>query len=111
MSQEEQDAIVGRTVRELREAKERLAMLKAEAGRRGERLKNAGHFLAAYPEYMVQEGESVDVRFSSQPQKHLWTAADIYPAEEILKLTSAIRAEVVKIATLNERLMGMGHYG
>jgi hypothetical protein len=109
MSQDEQDAIVGRTMRELREAQEKLEMLKAEAKRRGDRLEKAGHFLGAWPEYMIQEGETVDVGFSKQPQVHMWNDADIFPAEKIRELTSTIRKEMLTISDLTTRLRKLGH--
>jgi hypothetical protein len=109
MSQDEKDVVVGRATRERREARERLAMLKAEATRRGERLKNAGHFLGAYPEYLIQEGESVDSGFSSQPQVHIWNDADIFPPDEIRKLTSEIRKEIKTISNLTRTLRDLGH--
>jgi hypothetical protein len=104
------DTVVGRTLGELREARERLQMLQSEARRRGERLKQAGHFLAVYPEYLIQEGESVvNAGFSSQPQVHIWNDADIFPAREIRKLTSEIRKEIQTIATLTTTLRNLGH--
>jgi hypothetical protein len=77
--------------------------------RRGERLKNAGHFLAAYPEYMIQEGESVDTTFHKEPQVHIWNDADIFAAEKIKELTAEIRKEVLKIIELAATLRKLGH--
>jgi hypothetical protein len=101
--------VVGQTLAALRETKERLQMLKSEAGRRGERLKQVGHFLAAYPEYLIEKGEAVvDAGFSSQSQVHIWNDADILSAREIRKLTSEIRKEIQTIANLTIMLRNLG---
>lgn len=108
MSQEDQDAILGRTMRELRSATEELERLKAEAGRRGERLQGVGHVLASHPEYLVEEGEAVDINFSQAPERQLWTEADIFQADQIRKLTASIREQILTIVKLNEHLKNLG---
>jgi hypothetical protein len=108
MSQEERDAILGRTMRELRSAREELERLKAEAVRRGERLQGVGHVLASHPEYLVQEGEAVDINFSHAPEMQPWTEADIFQADQIRKLTASIREQILTIGKLNERLKNLG---
>jgi hypothetical protein len=109
MSAEDRDAVVGRTLRLLKEAKEELGRLKAEANRRGERMEKLGHFLAAYPEHLIKEHESVDTRFANAPQKHLWLERDVVSPDDVVKLTADIRATSLKIAELTTELRNMGH--
>ncbi len=109
MSPEDQDVVVGRTVRLLKEANEHLALLKAEADRRGKRMEALGHHLAAYPEYLVKENDSIDAHFYNRPERHLWTDPDIFPADDIQRLTTDIRETIVKIGDLSTQLRNMGH--
>ena len=109
MSAEDQDAVVGRTFRLLKEANEHLALLKAEADRRGKRMEALGHHLAAYPEYLIKEGDSVDPRFYNRAERYPWTNPDIFPADDIQRLTTDIRETIVKIGDLSTQLRNMGH--
>jgi hypothetical protein len=108
MAQDNKDLLVGKTLRQYREAREHLAMLKAEAADQGTVLVRIGHSLKAYPEFLIQEHEAADSRFLNEPQTTLWRATEIPTVERIKGLTSDIRQQSVKVWDLRKSLKDMG---
>jgi hypothetical protein len=68
MTQDDKDMLLGKTLRQYREAQQLLVMLKAEAANVGAALVKVGHVLSAYPEYLIQEQEPADSRFLNEPR-------------------------------------------
>jgi len=60
MSQEEQDVLVGKTARQVKEANEKISKLKVKAFSWGSVLHGLGVTLAQYPELLSFDEESMD---------------------------------------------------
>ena len=57
LSEEQQDAVIGRVLRELKETKQKLAKLRAEADRIGQALGRIGQTLVSNPQSLVFTSE------------------------------------------------------
>jgi hypothetical protein len=71
MTEQDQDAIVGKAHRELRDAKEKLAKLRARATGFGDSFSTVAHHLRDRLEYLRLDGERTDARFVEQRPQHI----------------------------------------
>lgn len=108
MTSEDQDALLGRTLRLLRETQQHLGVLRTAAAQQGDRLKSIGHHLGAHAEYLIREGESLGAQFSQQPQTQIWKESDFPSADALHQLTSEIRETITRIGELSRQLRAMG---
>jgi hypothetical protein len=110
MSQEQQDAVVGRTVREMREAEEKLAKLEAEARTVGEALMEIGRALCNSPAHLIEEGQSYNTKFAAGPRGGMgfYRASQLISADKLKSLTEDVRATMLEFDRLNETLQRMG---
>jgi hypothetical protein len=69
MTQEAQDALIGRTLRELRDVRETLAKLVAKVRGLGNDFSAVGQDLQTQPSYLRFDGEAVEARFGSGRQR------------------------------------------
>lgn len=108
VSEEQQDAVIGRVARERSEAKKKLALLRAEAVRIGQTLADIGRRLQIDPQYVVFEREPVNIIYSnSKLNNPPLRKADIN-GDEILKLTNDIRATTDNLKILEEQAKNLG---
>ena len=89
MSVEDQDALIGRVLRQKKDADRRLAMLLAEAKRIGENLRNLSALLTGNAQYIWFDGVSTNTGYR-HPSADTFKLADI-DGQKIAALTSQIR--------------------
>ena len=77
MTNEDQDAIVGRTVRQLRDVKEKLAKLKSKAHLLGDAFNTVSYHFQNKPELLRFEREDTDTRFIERRED--WIAEILNP--------------------------------
>lgn len=108
MTQQEQDAAVGRLVREVTEKNARIGALRAELCRIGHSLSQLGDELVRDPEHATFEGQAVDVRYITEG-KPAFQTADIN-AHRLMDLTNDLRSNLSQLDQLNEnaRRIGIG---
>jgi predicted trehalose synthase len=92
MSDEQQDAVIGRVLRELKEAKQKLARLRAEADRIGQALGRIGQTLVSNPQSLVFASGSINV------PTH----------EELASLTNDIRNTMQEVDRLKQQASDLG---
>jgi hypothetical protein len=117
MTQGDQDAIVGKTVRELRDAREKLAKLQAKAKEFGQSFSNVSFHMQNSPELLRLEGESTDTRFV-QGQRYQYGGIEPHiPKKEslsidtVLQLRDEIRKTILEQERLAKSLQDMGFRG
>lgn len=106
MSQQEQDAVIGRVVRERQEAHKTLAVLDSEAKRLGKQLSGLGEMLQIRPATIVFENQMVAVHHKRQGDP-LFNPNDI-SVERIIKLTEEIRGLRDRLDTLQNEAKNLG---
>lgn len=107
MTEQDVDAIAGRTRREYREAKQQVAALRTKARSTGEFLSELGKSLIDHPESVVFSGQSIDTRFSSSSRLYEDSHfADIIPAA-LRNLTNDIRQTMIKALRLRDEVAKM----
>jgi hypothetical protein len=108
MSEEQEDAVIGRVIREKKEAEQHLALLQAEARKFGETFSALGASLRASAEYVVFERQEVDVRYHSPHGNNRLYKAEEINAERVKTLTHEIRTALLRLATLTEEARKLG---
>ena len=120
MTQEDQDALIGKTVRELRDVRERLAKLTVRAQAYADAFGSVGMELRHEAEYLRLSGEGTDTRFikqrgrSSSSYAHdrseyrLYTRADL-DINVVIELRDEIRQCIVEQERLTKNLSDMGY--
>jgi len=107
MTEQDRDAIAGRTRREYREAKQQLAALRAKARSTGELLSAIGKSLIDQPESVVFSGQSIDTRFPGSSRLYEDSHfADVIPAA-LRNLTNDIRQTIIKAQRLRDDVAKM----
>lgn len=106
MSQDEQDAVIGRVVREHKAESSKLALLRAEADRIGNQLSNIGIILASEPHSLIRQGEGVPTELIG-PKLRSVNAEDI-DFERVMKLTKEIRECLMRIKELDRQKLNLG---
>jgi len=106
MSQDEQDAVIGRVIRQHKEVSVKLGTLKAEAQRFGVMLVGVGEALRQHPEALLQQGESF--RGEIIQRSPLQFPIDFPSAEKLQKLTTEIRLCLTELADLDTQRAALG---
>lgn len=119
MTSEDQDAIIGRAVRELRDVKEKLAQLRTQANSFGDAYATVSYHLRNKPEFLRFERENTDTRFVETRAD--WSASrgvePRIPAQGELEVTKVIairdqiRACLLEKERLEQSLKEMGYFG
>jgi hypothetical protein len=117
VTQEDQDALVGRTVRELRDVNEKLAALRARASEFAESFSTVEHHLRNRLEFLRLDRETTDTRFVEQRDQrgaygrqlepHIPTI-DTLDIKVVLAMRDEIRTCVLRIEQLETSLASMG---
>jgi hypothetical protein len=109
MTNEDQDAIIGKAVRLLRDVKEQLAQLKSKAHAMADGFGTVSYHLKNKPELLRLERESTDTRFVDRTED--WKAGRVgnephIPSKDELDINKvpAIRDEIRDRITEKERL-------
>jgi hypothetical protein len=120
MTSEDQDAVVGRTIRQLRDVKEKLAKLKAHVHSIGDSFSTVAHHLRNQPELLRFQNEITDDRFIESreewranrgaPEPHIPLKDDIDLAN-ILACRDERRECVLEQDRLQQSLKQMGYGG
>ncbi|SRR6266567_1282179 len=105
MTQEQQDAIIGRVLRERGEAERHLAALQAEAARLGAYFIKVGSMLDKHPETVFFEALSTNIKYAgSNPQilqgSNLSLEATVHTTNEIrdaMEKVERLRAECERL--------------
>jgi hypothetical protein len=109
MTQEEQDAIVGRTLREYNECRKELAAMEAKLAGVGDELLSLGKELKANPERVFFFGRGRDIRFGGMNRDaKSFTPASI-DGNSIADQVTALQNLHVKRDELSQRLKSLGH--
>src|ERR1051326_5300053 len=103
MTQENQDAVIGRIVREKKQAENQLVLLRAEADKLGSILVELGQMLKVQPEHVAFQDQPVIPRFSRAVRTY-----QLLDSAKIAKLTHDIRDEVAKVEELGSRAAKIG---
>jgi hypothetical protein len=106
MSQDEQDLLAGRTMREKAEAKRKLDQLIAKAGQLGARLTALGEMLQQSPQNVMFEGISTNIKYVS-PGAGSFRAHEVN-GKEIAELTTAIRDAMEEVDRVKQRAERLG---
>ncbi len=106
MTQQEQDAVVGRLIREQRETDEFIAKLDAEAQRLGQAYSELGQALTTNPEGILFPKEGIDGRFA--PVQHL-VPDSLLNADKLKALATDYRTALIKRKQLEDQLKKLGY--
>jgi hypothetical protein len=106
MTQDDQDVVIGRLVREHREADELIAKLDAEATRLGQAYSELGQALMTHPEGVLFPKEGIDGRFA--PVQHL-VQPSLLNADKLKALATDYRTAFIKREQLTEQLKRLGY--
>src|SRR5271167_4795201 len=108
MSQEEQDALLGKTLREYKEMSHRLEMLRARAAEIGNHLVKLGSVLNSSPECLAFDGELMDERFFDRADFQSSTLASV-SVETLKKICHEIRQTFIEHDRLGQQLKSFGY--
>jgi hypothetical protein len=106
MSQDEQDATIGRIVRERKELKEKIGMLKAKANQQGETLSKIARVLGTSPELLAFNGQSSGA--SSLTNVHFFDVASYPQLNDIATVGNEIRATMEILSRVEARAIQLG---
>lgn len=104
MTQEQQDALLGASMREFDSLGKEIGTLRGETERIASKLLAAAHILEVQPENLIFDRESHDMRFHSQ---QTFNPRD-FDAKRILEITNEIREKIVRRDRLRNTLQQMG---
>lgn len=107
MTEQDQDAIVGKTVRELRDIREKLAKLRAKCSDFADSFSTAEHHLRSRLEFLRLVGETTDGRFVQDQRQHSsYGREEHIPKKETLSIDAvlAIRDEIRACVLEEQRL-------
>ena len=106
MTQEQQDATLGRIVRERKELSQKIGMLTAKSAKQGETLLKLGKILTARPELLAFNGLSSGANSMSEAQSF---DVAIYPQlKEIVETGNEIRQLMEQQRRLEEQAGRLG---
>ena len=106
MSDEDQDAVVGRLFRDYKENDELLTKLEAEAERIGMALESVGRALKSHPEGVMQEHDSCPLDLMNRRQTY---NPSLFDAARIKQLTDQYRQALETLGRIGEHLRALGH--
>lgn len=115
MTQNDQDAVVGRHHRELRDAREKIAKLRARARALGDGFDTIAHFCRASIENLILDGESTDTRFVQRSgnmygrnnEQHRPSRESLI-LEQVVSLRDEVRQLSIRESELVDSLKQMG---
>jgi hypothetical protein len=106
MTQTEQDAIVGRVVRERKEVALKIETLKTKAAKQGSYLKNLGTSLELRPELVAFTGPSVGADALINVR---WSEVDAYPLlQDVVAVGNELRETLETQKRLEEQAIKLG---
>ena len=106
MSQEEQDSIVGRNLRERRDLKQRIAMLTAKANKQGSFLKSLGSLLENTPHCVAFTSASSGANDMTNAR---WFNAAEYPQfQDIVSIGNELRETLALLRIKDEEAKRLG---
>ena len=119
MTTEDQDAIVGKTIRELRDVKEKIAKLKSRLSSLGDSFNTVSHHLRNKPELLRFERDNTEDRFMERRED--WKASrgtephipskDDLDIERVVTFRDELREHLLTKDRLQESLKAMGYGG
>jgi hypothetical protein len=104
MTEEGQDAIIGRVVREYAATSKKLAALQSEARSAGNDMRNLGRVLEASPEHITFNGGPMEIRFEPRVDFD----AKRLNLERISELCAEIRTLTIELDKLAEEKRRLG---
>jgi hypothetical protein len=108
MSQEEQDALLGKTLREYKEMSHRLEMLRARAAEIGNNLVGLGSVLNSSPESLAFDGEPMDARFFDRADLQSSPLASV-SVESLKRICHEIRQTIIERDRLEKQIRSLGY--
>jgi CRISPR/Cas system-associated protein Cas5 (RAMP superfamily) len=108
MSPEDKDAVIGRVLRQRKEAKENLATLAAEAKRIGEKLSVLSGYLIHNPHYVWFEATSTNTKYRRPGMEESFRLSD-FDSKKIADLTTQIRNAMDEVERLNNEAGKLGY--
>jgi|SRR6267154_6603242 len=114
MTQEEQDAILGRTLREYNDCSRQIGAIEAALSKVGQELSRLGETLIHHPENALFAGRAHDMRFGRGPAYSGGPSPEIFQAEAIDGNSIAGRVAELQQChlqkdNLGNRLESLGH--
>lgn len=106
MSSDEEDAVLGRLMRQKKEAERRMATLRAEADRLAETFKQIALCLESNPEAIYFNGEGVEGEFLGVAKR--FNEADFQGTKKVIDLADDYRATIKELTRISERLREAG---
>ncbi len=103
MTQESQDAVVGRLVHERAETKQHLAALHAQVKRIADGYRTLSEYLASKRSKVLLDGNSISMRVSDN-SKGIDTPILTFDVAKIQELFADVKATSARLASLSERL-------
>jgi hypothetical protein len=115
VTQQDQDAVIGRTIRELRDVREKLATLRSAARSMADSFDTVAHHFRNEPQFLRFDGEITDSRFVKipDPHRHPDVAPHIPKKTEldvncVITLVAEIRRDLVEEERLVKGLREIG---
>jgi hypothetical protein len=105
VTQEDQDAIIGRLVRERAEKDATIGAIRAELYRIGQSMLALGTMLANDPEHVVFEEQPVDINYTRRGFP-IFQPAD-FNTERLKKLTNDLRTNLQELEHMNQHARQM----
>ena len=106
MTAEQNDAMIGRLLRERKEVEGRLAALEADAGKISQKLNQLGEMLDRSPQDVWFQGQSVGGN-GYPPRSASFNVVD-FNIQHVINLTNEIRDTREKLDTLNSEASRLG---
>ena len=118
MTEQDQDLLVGKAVRELRDLRETLAKLDSRAHAIGDTFATVGQQLRTNGAYLRFSGEAAEIRFTVQADsRHRYTTVPKMPdkadidLDTVVALRDEMRTVILEIERLEKSLAEMGYNG
>jgi hypothetical protein len=113
VTQEEQDAILGRTLREYNDCCKELAAIATKMARAGQELALLGRRLKMQPEMVMFEGVAHDARFGNQispsPEDNYVFSSAAIDGKSIVAQVTSLQNQHIKKSDLVRQLKSLGH--
>jgi hypothetical protein len=107
MSEQDQDAVIGRIVRELKAENIKLAALQVEAQRIGSGLSQIGTILSSQPHLLFPQGAHIPAEFIGTSKPSI-LGPDYVDFPMIVRLTNEIRDCMMEIKKLDAQSRALG---
>jgi hypothetical protein len=107
VSQEAQDAVIGRVVREQAETRKNIETVGAEAHRLGKILEQIGRMLQTYPQTLITQGESFNKESLDGQQVHI-IPSDFPDAGKVASVAGDMRRFIEQSHELERQRRALG---